>query len=114
MSDFNDNLGAHVSLKQGDSFWGRFGIELRKTIDNVDGNQSSVWTRISYVHDFSSSNEVSVAGDIATSELDQNSYVLAVGTDLKVSQRLSLQGQVAQVFDGERGLQGNLSFKYNW
>jgi len=114
LSDFNDNLGAHVSLKQGDSFWGRFGIELRKTIDNVDGNQSSVWTRISYVHDFSSSNEVIVAGDIATSELDQNSYVLAVGTDLKLSQRLSLQGQVAQVFDGERGLQGNLSFKYNW
>jgi len=39
---------------------------------------------------------------------------LAIGTDFKLNQRLSLQGQVAEVFDGENGVQGNLSLKYNW
>lgn len=114
VSDFNDNLGAHVSLKNGDSFSGRLGVELRKYIGTKVDNNSSVWTRISYIHDFSTRNEVIVAGDIAISELDQNRYVLAVGTDWKINQSLSLQGQVAQMFDGERGLQGNLSLQYSF
>jgi outer membrane autotransporter protein len=114
MSDFNDNLGARVSLKQGDSLWGRFGVEVRKVIENAPDNQVSVWTKISCIHNFFNRNEVSVAGDTAASELDQNSYVLAIGTDFKLNQRLSLQGQVAEVFDGENGVQGNLSLKYNW
>ena len=113
-SDFNDNLGAHVSLRQGDALWGRLGIEVRKTLQNTNILQSSFWTKISYVHDFSGRNEVSVADDVAVSELNQNSYVLAVGADLKINQRWSLQAQVAEVFDGERGLQGNLALKYAW
>ncbi len=113
-SDFNDNLGARVSLQQGDAFWGRFGVEVRKTLGNAPENKSSVWTRLSYIHDFSSRNEVSVAGDLAISELDRNSSVLAVGTEVKLHQSLSLQGQIAQVFDGERGWQGNLSLNYTW
>lgn len=114
MSDFNDNLGARVSLKQGESLWGRFGVEVRKVIENVPDSHVSVWTKISYIHDFFNRNEVSVAGDTAASELEQNSYILAIGTDFKLNQRLSLQGQVAEVFDGENGVQGNLALKYAW
>jgi len=113
-SDFNDNLGARVSLEQGDAFWGRLGLEVRKTLSTSDYRKLSVWTRLSYVHDFSDPNEVSVAGDLAVSELDPNSYLLAVGTDLELNQRWFLQGQIAEVFDGERGLQGSLALKYTW
>jgi outer membrane autotransporter protein len=113
-SDFNDNLGARVSLEQGDSFWGRLGLEVRKTLSTTDYRKLSVWTRLSYIHDFSDPNEVSVAGDLAVSELDPNRYVVAVGTDLELNQRWSLQGQIEEVFDGERGVQGNLALKYTW
>lgn len=113
-SDFNDNLGARVSLEQGESFRGRLGLEVRKTLSNTDYRKLSAWTKLSYVHDFSDPNEVSVAGDPATSELDLNSYVLAIGTDLELNQRWTLQGQIEEVFDGERGLQGSLALKYTW
>lgn len=113
-SDFNDNLGARVSLEQGDSYRGRLGLEVRKTLNNTDYRKLSAWTRLSYVHDFSDPNEVSVAGDLAVSELDPNSYELAVGTDLELNQRWFLQGQIEEVFDGERGLQGSLALKYTW
>jgi hypothetical protein len=43
-----------------------------------------------------------------------NSYVLAVGSDLKLNTKWSIQGQIEQVFDGERGLQGNLALQYAW
>jgi outer membrane autotransporter protein len=113
-SDFNDNLGAFVSLQQGDALWGRLGMEVRKTLNNTGMLQSSFWTKFSAVRDFSARNEVSVAGDLAVSELEKNSFMLAVGTDLKINQRWSLHGQLAEVFDGERGLQGNLALKYAW
>ena len=113
-SDFNDNLGARVSLEQGDSLRGRLGLEVRKTLGIADYRKLSVWTRLSYVRDFSDPNEVNVAGDLAVSELDPNSYVLAVGTDLELNPRWFLQAQIEEVFDGERGVQGNLALKYTW
>ena len=113
-SDFHDKLGARVSLEQGDSFWGRLGLEIRKTLSDTDQWQISLWTRVSYVRDFYAANEVIVAGDTARSELDENSYVLAVGTEVKLNQRWSLQGQIEEVFNGARGLQGNLALRYSW
>lgn len=113
-SDFNDNLGAQISLQQGDALWGRLGIEIRKTLPKTNTLHASFWTKFSSIHEFSGRNEVRVAGDLAVSELNLNSLVLAVGTDLKINQKWSLQGQVAEVFDGGRGLQGNLALKYAW
>jgi outer membrane autotransporter protein len=113
-SDFHDNLGAQVSLEQGDSFWGRLGLEVRKSIIDSKELKFSLWSSFSYLHNFSDANEVVVAGDLASSELAVNSYVLAVGSDLKLSTKWSIQGQIEQVFDGERGLQGNLALRYAW
>ncbi|MBU1231631.1 MAG: autotransporter outer membrane beta-barrel domain-containing protein [Proteobacteria bacterium] len=113
-SDFNDNLGARVSLNQGESFQGRLGIAVRKTLSSAQDRQSSIWAKLGYICDFSNPNEVSVAGDLAISELNQNSYVLTVGADYKLSKSLNLQGQVEEVFDGEKGFQGNLALKYTW
>jgi outer membrane autotransporter protein len=112
--DFNDHLGAPVSLQQGDALWGRLGIEVRKTLPATNTLQSSFWTKLSSIHDFSGRNEVRVAGDLAVSEVEQNSSLLAVGADLTINQRWSLQGQVAEVFDGERGVQGNLALRCAW
>ncbi|OQX19281.1 MAG: hypothetical protein BWK76_05135 [Desulfobulbaceae bacterium A2] len=114
LSDFDDNLGARVSLKEGNSLWGRVGVEVRKKLGFDDGSQPSVWTRFSYVHDFSNRNEVLVAGDLAVSEFDHHHYLLALGADVPLSRRLSLQGQIAQAMGGESGTQGNLSLKYIW
>ena len=113
-NDFNDNLGAHVSLQQGDNFWGRLGLEVRKTLPDTNNLQASFWTKLSSIRNFTSRNEVNVAGDLAVSELGQNIHILAVGTDLRINQRWSFQGQIAEFFDGERGLQGNLALKYAW
>lgn len=112
LSDFNDQLGAPVSLQQGDSFWGRWGIELRKTLGQE--NRSNLWTRLSYIRDFSSDNEVRVAGDLAKSAVDPDSYEAVIGTDWRFNPQLSLQGQVARVFAGEQGWQGNLALHYTW
>lgn len=112
--DFNDNLGARVSLKQGDSFWGRLGVEARRTIVHTPDRLSRYWARVSYVNEFSKRNEVDIAGDRAISDLKQSSCVLAIGADLLLSRKFSLQGEVAQVFGGEKGLQGNLALKYKW
>jgi len=64
-----------------------------------------------YIRDFSSGNDVRVAGDLAKSELDPDSYVAAIGTDWLFNQQLSLQGLVARVFAGEQGWQGNLALQ---
>ena len=113
-SDFNDNLGALVSLKKGDSLWGRLGLEARRTIVYTPERKSRYWARASYVHEFSGRNEVDIAGDRAISESKKNSCVLAIGADLQLSRKFSLQGEIAQVFGGEKGLQGNLALKYSW
>lgn len=113
-SDFHDKLGALVSLEQGDSFWGRLGLEVRKSIIDCKELKFNLWSSFSYRRDFSDANEVVVAGDLARSELAANSYILAVGSDLKLSTKWSIQGQIEQIFDGERGLQGNLALLYAW
>ncbi|MHC1760949.1 MAG: autotransporter outer membrane beta-barrel domain-containing protein [Negativicutes bacterium] len=113
-NDFNDNLGALVSLKKGDSLWGRLGLEARRTIVYTPERKSRYWARASYVHEFSGRNEVDIAGDRAISESKKNSCVLAIGADLQLSRKFSLQGEIAKVFGGEKGLQGNLALKYSW
>ncbi len=113
-NDFNDNLGALVSLKKGDSVWGRLGLEARRTIVYTPERKSRYWARASYVHEFSARNEVDIAGDRAISEPKKNRFVLAIGADLQLSRKFSLQGEIAQVFGGEKGLQGNLALKYSW
>lgn len=113
-NNFNDNLGALVSLKKGDSLWGRLGLEARRTIVYTPERKSRYWARASYVHEFSKRNEVDIAGDRAISESKKNSCVLAIGADLQLSRKFSLQGEIAKVFGGEKGLQGNLALKYSW
>jgi len=112
--DFNDHLGAPISLKRGDSLWGRLGFEARKTIMYAPERKSRYWARASYVHEFSGRNEVNIAGDLAISDLKKSGCVLAVGANLQLSRKFSLQGEVAKMFGGETGLQGNLALKYTW
>ena len=86
-SDFNDNLGARISLQQGDNLWGRLGLEVRKTFPDTNTLHSSFWIKLSSIHDFSGCNQVNVAGDLAVSELHQNNLVLALGTDVRINRQ---------------------------
>ncbi|MDK9707263.1 MAG: autotransporter domain-containing protein [Desulforhopalus sp.] len=113
-SDFHDQLGARISLQQGDSFSGRLGLEVRKSILDSKDLRLHLWTRLSYLRNFSGANEVDVDGDLASSALERNSPALAAGTDLKLSAQWSLQAQIEQIFAGEEGLQGNLALRYTW
>lgn len=113
-SDFHDNLGARISLEQGDSFWGRLGLEVQKSIIDSKELRFSLWSSFSYFREFSDANEVVVAGDLASSELAANSSMLAVGSDLQLGTKWSIQGQIEQVFDGKIGLQGNIALRYAW
>ena len=113
-SDFSDHLGARVSLKQGYSFWGRIGLEARRTIVHTPERTSRYWARASYIYEFAGANEVDVAGDRGISKLKKNRYVLAIGADLQMNRTANLQGEIAKVFGGEKGLQGNLALKYRW
>ncbi len=112
--DFNDDLGARISLKQGDSVRGRLGIEVRRTIRHDSQRQSSYWAKASFIHDLSKRNEVDIAGDRGISELNRNSYALSVGANMQLNGNCRLQGEVAQVMGSERGLQGNLAVQYAW
>ena len=113
-NDFADKLGAPVSLKQGESFRGRLGLAARRTIEHSSQRQSSYWAKLSYIHQFSGRNEVDIAGDRAISEANHSSWQLGLGADLQLNHRWSLQGEVAQLFGGETGFQGNLALKLAW
>ncbi len=113
-NDFNDKLGAPVSLKQGESFRGRLGLEARRTIEPSSQRRSSYWAKLSYNHQFSGRNEVDIAGDRAISEANRSSWQLGLGADLQLGRQWRLQGEVAQIFGGETGLQGNLALKLTW
>ena len=113
-NDFADKLGAPVSLKQGESFRGRLGLAARRTIEHSSQRQSSYWAKLSYIQQFSGRNEVDIAGDRAISEANRSSWQLGLGADLQLNHRWSLQGEVAQLFGGETGFQGNLALKLAW
>ena len=55
-----------------------------------------------------------VADDLARSAVDRDSYALAVGAELRLSQAWSLHGQVAAIAGGEEGVQGSLAAHYAW
>ena len=93
---------------------GAFGIGSPQDDCVYPERKSRYWARASYVHEFSARNEVDIAGDRAISEPKKNRFVLAIGADLQLSRKFSLQGEIAQVFGGEKGLQGNLALKYSW
>lgn len=113
-NDFTDKLGATVSLRQSEAFWGRLGLEARRTIGSSEQRKSNYWARLSYVHDFSSRNELDVAGDRAISETRRNNWQLGMGADLHLDRKWRLKGEVVKVFGGESGFQGNLSLKLDW
>lgn len=114
LRDFTDRMGALITLRQGEAFWGRAGIEARRTIAHKGNRQSRYWGRLSFSHRFSPGNEVDVSGDRAFSEMEKNRFVLAVGADLQMSRKCFLQGEASRVFGGEKGFQGNLALKYVW
>ncbi|OGR18983.1 MAG: hypothetical protein A2X81_17165 [Desulfobacterales bacterium GWB2_56_26] len=111
---FHDSLGARISLEQGNSYRGGLGIEVRKNLYDTADKRLDVWTKLRYVHDFSDANEVWVAGDLAKSNVEQNVYGLTLGSEWKLDHRWSLQCQIEEVFDGAKGLQGNLAINYIW
>jgi len=113
-ASFQDNLGARVSLEQGNSFRGCLGVEVRKNLYDTDEKRFDLWTKIRYAHDFSDANEVWVAGDLAKSKVEQNLYGLSLGAEWKLDHRWSMQCQIEEVFDGERGFQGNLAINSIW
>lgn len=113
-ASFNDNMGARISLQQGDSYRGRVGLEVRKNLVDTSEQRTSIWTRFSYLREFSDGNEVNVAGDMAISEMEPNSYLLSFGSDVQLSRSWSLQGQIEKVFNDEVGFRGNLALKFIW
>ena len=113
-NDFVDKLGAPVSLKQGEAFRGRLGVAVRRTIEHSPQRQSSYWAKLSYIQQFSGRNEVDIAGDRAVSEVNRSIWQLGLGADLQLSRQWSLQGEIAQLFGGETGFQGNLALKLAW
>jgi len=113
-NDFTDKLGALVSLKQGESFRGRLGLVARRTIEPSPQRRSSYWAKLSYIQQFSGRNEVDVAGDRAVSEAGRSNWQLGLGADLQLGRKWRLQGEVAQLFGGETGVQGNLALKLAW
>ncbi len=112
--DFSDGLGARVRLHQGDSWVGRLGLEVGKTLAPTSWWPTHCWTKFSYVLDLSDANEVWVADDLARSALDQENYLLTVGVAVQLNQDWSLRGQVETVFGDEQGVQGSLALHYAW
>lgn len=112
--DFNDDLGARIRLRQGDSLVGRLGVEVGKTLWPTGWLQAHCWTKISYLLDFSAANEVWVADDLARSAVDEDGYLMAVGATVQLGQRWSLRGQVETFAGGEQGVQGSLAVHYGW
>ena len=112
--DFRDNLGALVSLRRGNSLWGRLGLEARRTMGKMPDQTSCYWARAGYSREFLARNEVDVAGDLARSETRQGAFSIALGTNLRLGQNFSLQAEALQLFGSEKGIQANLAVNYVW
>ena len=112
--DFRDNLGALVSLRRGNSLWGRLGLEARRTMGKTPDQTSCYWARASYSREFLARNEVDIAGDLARSEPRQDAFSVALGTNLRLGRNFSLQAEAVQLFGSEKGIQANLAVNFAW
>ena len=112
--DFRDNLGARVSLRRGNSLWGRLGLEARRSMGKTPDQIYCYWARVSYSREFLARNEVDVAGDLARSEMKQDAFSIALGTNLRLGRNFSLQAEAVQLFGGEKGIQANFALNYVW
>ena len=113
-SNFNDNVTARVTLKQGDSLQGGLGIEARRTLIDAAKRQSHYWSRLTFNHEFASPIEVDVAGDKAITAVDKNKISLNVGADLQLGRSYYARGEVTKTFGRGQGFKGNLALKYVW
>lgn len=112
--DFSDGLGARIRLHQGDSWVGRLGVEVGKTLWPTGWLPTHCWTKLSYVLDFSEANEVWVADELASSAMDRDRYLMTVGATVQLGPKWSLRGQAEMFAGGEQGVQGSLAVHYAW
>ena len=112
--NFRDNLGALVSLRQGNSLWGRLGFEARRTMGKTTERKSGYWVRGSYSREFLARNEVDVAGDLGKSIANRDAFLLSLGTNLYLGRNIRLQAEAVHYFGGEKGIQAHLSVDYSW
>jgi outer membrane autotransporter protein len=112
--DFRDNLGAQISLRQGDSLWGRLGFEARRSMGRTPERKSCYWARVSYSREFLARNEVDVAGDLGRSVASRDAFAAALGTSLQLGRNVGLQAEAVQYFGGDKGVQAQLSVNYSW
>ena len=113
-TDFTDNVGANVSLKEGDSLQGRLGLQLRKAVMQSNGQLMTTLLGVNYIHEFKGDNVADISGEQSQNRLGSNMYQINLGLKAGLSGNLYIEGQFSKLFGDKRGCQGNLSLKGYW
>ena len=113
-TDFVDELGAAVSLKQGDALYSRLGAQIDKTLIRRAGLRLSLWARASAVHNFCGNSEVEIAGEAVTGGRIEEIYQFDTGLRLDWAGRYSLRSSVGHSEGDERGNRTSASLNVAW
>lgn len=106
---FMDNIGAHVTLRRGDSLQGRLGLQLRKSSGQSNGKLIMTSLGVNYIHEFKGANVVDISGEESQHNIGRNWYEVSLGLQAKLTHSLIVQGKISKYFGDERGYQGNIS-----
>ena len=113
-SEFEDQLGAPVTLRHAESLTGRAGLLAQRRIVTRGGKISRFWLKASYLHEFSGRNRVDVAGDADSSGGGRNKVQLNVGVSAAMSAQWRVRAEVSRFFGDETGYGGGILFENSW
>ncbi len=113
-NNFQDNLGATVSLAGNESLLGRIGVMVLRKIQDNEGRQTKFWVKASYLREFCGANTVNVAGDTAISNNGRNYYQVSAGTRYDIARNVSINADAARTFGDEQGYRFSLLMTKAW
>ena len=112
--NFNDNLGATVSVQGNESLLGRIGVMALRKTQNKAGRETKIWARAGYLREFCGVNTVDIAGDLAQRNNGRNYYQISAGINHDFTRSLSINGDITKIFGDEQGYRLSLLLTNAW
>ena len=112
--DFNDKLGATISLERGRACWARAGAELEKALLRQVNQRLSLYVRGAAQHEFTGGARVAISGESVEAGHAEPIYRFDVGLRYAWAERFALQVGAARIEGAEEGYQGDATLTVGW
>ncbi len=112
--DFNDKLGAAISLERGRACWARVGAELEKALLRQANQRLSLYVRGAAQNEFTGGARVEISGESVEAGHAKPIYRFDAGLRYAWAERLALQLGAARIEGAEQGYQGDATLTVGW